>query len=310
MGDGLRKLRSGTTRANVSFRKHLSRIVATRVAGAAVGTAGIALMGFGTIASPTVSGGFQFAPTADTTTTSDSAPLTAATTTTSSTSSGQQTIASISESCASAVTTGTLVVNGAVSGDSVTLEVFAKNEQTANWVATGATDTIQMVTGTTNYSYSISGVPAQYSDGTVSGDAGNDPDDNGDQTDDYNSWRVQVSNTSGTFAGTATKSASFTCSAPGTTTSSSKTTSSSTTTSSRTTTSITSSTPGSSTTTATPGTSTTSRTTSASGAGVAGVSTSTPSTGASIAFGVGLGLLVIGGGLLFGVRPLLRRRKK
>src|SRR5579859_3105625 len=307
MGDDLRRRRSGKKRANFSFRRHLSRVVATRIAGAAVGIAGISLMGFGTVASPTV---LQFA-SVDSTIGIGNLPLL----------SSSQTIVSISENCSSGVTTGTLTVNNPVAGDTVTLGVYAHQDPNGDgvWHYTGGSTTITMMSGQTTYPFTISSVPAAYSDGPVSGEPGNDSKDADGNGDDYNSWRVQVTNHSGTFAGLTTKSLSYKCSAAGTTTTSSTTASSSTsTTSSRTTTSTTSSSPGSSTTTTTPGsstttapgTSTTSKATTSTAAGVLGASTSTPSTGAGIAFGAGLGLLILGGGLLFGARPLLRRRKK
>jgi hypothetical protein len=309
MGDDLRRRRSGTKRANFSFRRHLSRVVATRIAGAAVGIAGISLMGVGTVASPTV---LQFA-SVDSTVSIGNLPLL----------SSSQTIVSISENCSSGVTTGTLTVNNPVAGDTVTLGVYAHQDPNGDglWHYTGSSTTITMVSGQTTYPFTISSVPAAYSDGPVSGEPGNDSKDADKNGDDYNSWRVQVKTASGTFAGRTTKSGSYDCSAAGTTTTSSTTASSSTsTTSSHTTTSTTTTTPGttstsggtpgSSTTATAPGTATTSKATTSTAAGVLGASTSTPSTGAGIAFGAGLGLLILGGGLLFGARPLLRRRKK
>ena len=195
-------------RARQTARRLMNRVVdrghgrlGVRLAGAAVAAGGLALMGFGTIGSP-LSAGALASPTTS------------------------QAITSISVSCSSLVTTGTLSVSGAVTTDKVTLEVFAHNPGDGTWTATGATTTITMAAGMSDYSYSISGVPASFADGTVTGDDGNDSLDPDSSGDDFNAWRVQVSSTVGTFDGTTTKSDSYEC--PGTTTSTTSSTSSTT----------------------------------------------------------------------------------
>lgn len=224
---------------NMSFRRRLSRTLAIRIAGAVVFTAGLALMGIGTISSPVTGGNFKGVVTT------------------------VQTIVSISENCTNGTTTGTLTVLNPVAGDTVTLEVYAHSIVTGDWVATGATDIITMVANQTTYSYSISNIPSQYLDTSV-----------------YNTLRVQVYSTTGTFAGTTTKGVSYVCGTATTTTSTALTTSSKTLTTTTTSTATTTA-PGSSTTsTATTGTTvtTTKTTTSTSPGSTTTVTVTSPTT--------------------------------
>ena len=280
MGGSLRRLRSGTTRANLSFRKRLSRLVATRIAGAAVGTAGIALMGIGTVGSPVASGG--------------GAQLMSVTLTS---------VSGISVSCTdhsgTNTATGSVTVTNPQDGETLKLQVFYHTPGSSVFVPIlGAFETLNISASTTSYSYSISFAP-------VFG---------------ANTYRVQIVDatpqSSWNTDSLNTKSDSFSCGvATTTTTTTTKTTTPTTTTTTTTTNSAGSSTSSTTTTTThsagSSTASTTAKTTTTSvTSGVAGATTSTPSTGANVAFGVGLGLLIIGGGLLFGARPLLRRWRK
>lgn len=183
-----------------STSRRATSAFAARLAGSVVGVAGITLMGAGTFGSPAgvlADGGEG----------------------------GGQSITGISESCAQAVTTGFLTVSNPVAGDTVTLQVYAHKPGSGTYDPTGATETITMVSGQTSYSYTISGVPASFSDGTVSGSDSDDSAPGDTPADDYNTWRVQVDSTTGSFSGDTTmKTVSYDCTGATTTTTSSTTT--------------------------------------------------------------------------------------
>ncbi|HEX6538931.1 MAG TPA: hypothetical protein VF155_07110 [Candidatus Dormibacteraeota bacterium] len=164
---------------------------AARAVGSLVGAAGLTLMGAGTLGSPTG----VFADNGG----------------------GTQTITAITEQCAGAVTGGVLSVSNAVAGDIAVLEVYAHKPGSSVFEPTGATTIVTMVSGQSDYNYTISGVPSQFQDGTVTGDTGDaaDPDAAGD---DYNTWRVQVLSVTGIFDGTTTKTVSYDCTGSTTTT--------------------------------------------------------------------------------------------
>ena len=187
-----------------STSRRATSAFAARLAGSVVGVAGITLMGAGTFGSPAgvlADGGEG----------------------------GGQSITGISESCAQAVTTGFLTVSNPVAGDTVTLQVYAHKPGSGTYDPTGATETITMVSGQTSYSYTISGVPASFSDGTVSGSDSDDSAPGDTPADDYNTWRVQVDSTTGSFSGdTTTKTVSYDCTGAAITTTSSTTTTQST----------------------------------------------------------------------------------
>lgn len=240
--------------------------IALRLVGVAGAAGGLALMGFSTLGGPLALGGAASAFTTET-------------------------IQSIDETgCSGAVTSGTLTVANAVTGDKVVLKVTAHKPGSSTFDDTGATVTITMVSGTSSYDFSISGVPAAFQDGTVSGDDGNDSADPDAAGDDYNTWRVEVDSVVGTFDGTTTKSASYDCTGG----SSSSSTS-----------------PNSSTSAGQGGGSTSSAgSASTLSTGVLGLAIAVPSTGTDVEFGLGLALTIAGCGLFALAGGVGRRSKR
>lgn len=238
--------------------------IAVRLVGIAGAAGGLALMGFSTFGGPLALGGAASAAT--------------------------ETIQSIVETgCSAGVTSGTLTVTDAVSGDKVVLKVTAHKPGSSTFDDTGATVTITMVSGTSSYDFTISGVPAQFQDGTVSGDDGNDSADPDPAGDDYNTWRVEVDSVVGTFDGTTAKSDSYGCTGGSSSSSSSST---------------------SSTTAGSGSTSSGAGSTSTLSTGVRGATIAVPATGADVEFGLGLALTLAGCGLTALASGVGRRSKR
>jgi hypothetical protein len=104
---------------------------------------------------------------------------------------------SVTNDCFSTSTSGILTADG-TAGYTVTLEVYAHDTNTSQWVATGAKDTVTMVTNKTSYPYTISGIASEYFGSP------------------YNLLRVGVSSTnpSGAFGGTSVTSSNYSACTP------------------------------------------------------------------------------------------------